>query len=460
MKSRLDISQKKEFKTGLVIPLIIYPVVFIFLAGWFGQTGLVPIGGDGLGFLLELAIYVVLFIFGVIELSKARIKNKREKKAVSAYRTTEGIFNLGDPQSIIESIILYQDYTSENLVFDIRKNNYCTKLLYHMLEKSSFIKLENNILYIDKGVDNKWLNELILTPLNGNIKAIQIGESCLVKFWSFSRENVVMFEETQQQLIYHFDTILDYSAKVRAGLKELSDYTARENWDENKARDIRSYIYDMGEFLYELWDTSEEIENQTRMKYFLPGKRGRTALDRTNPATCMFGYSFLYISIPLATNILFSMAWCGAAEWFLSSIVAFICSYPLAIIKTYTRLMKDEAEEVLTPEGQEIVDKIAGLKMFIKDYTQLKNPSTDNLYKIWDEFVLFAKLFGFNDKLYEIAKENGMEYENDELLDYFSKNNPILDNINKTNENVCLRIPYPVSKGRSAWYTKPEETGV
>lgn len=455
--ARLDISQEKEFSSVCAAPIIILPICIFAIQCWLGSTGALLFSAEvdnsnfntlqGTlveGLIAQAIVFAIILILLVILLIRAKRKDKKNKRPISVYRTTEGIFDLDDPESILETIVLYQDYTSENLMQDIRQNHFCNRLLFVIFQKKGWIRYDGQDLFIKKGIDNAYFQDNVIRLLDSSMKAIALGEELLSEDYCHSlfvrQSNLI--EETDTEIIYHINQISEYAKEIRDCLKESAEDIVK-NWDKTNASKFKSGTERMLCHGYTYKDISEMVENKVRLKYVDKGK-GKTANDRVNPIFVAAGSSILFVILLFAVYFIYaiSVGFQVSVDFFLG-IMIYAESVNLAILATYIRLMREESEEKLTPEGQEIVDKVAGLKMFIKDYTQLKNPSSDKLYKVWDEFVLFAYIFGLNSQLYWIAKENNMQYQNEELLDYFNKNDDLYKILLKINDDVARCLPYP-----------------
>ena len=457
---RLDVSQKQKFKTARKIPLIF---LFIFIlpiatyTGYSRRSEFDPVKDtiksyitsfDELyllkGMIPELVVFAICLAILIFFLVRSKKRNKA-KQTAEIYRSTEGIIDFDDPQSVLEMIVLYQDYISEDLVFDIRKDSLCANLLYNMLTKQELIRLEGQKLYVEN-VDDFWLEKLIL-PIDNTIRAIEVGAEIPSTF-NFNldfRSNLVLREEVDDEIVYHLDNIKEVAQKTRDGIetatKWCSQYYDRLRYTQRMPLDTVSSMFlgkvkKMMSFLTLPNKILEEVEDAVHTEYVYYEKPHNPYLLMTGLST--FFIALLFITFLIATSII------GLSQIILlpPAFAAFVLGYILSILATYVILLKEETTEELTDEGEELINRILGLKTFIEEYTQLGEPISDKVFGAWDEFVFFAKIFGLNDKLYEIAKENNVEYNNEEMFDYFKKNS-IVDDIFDINKKVCSKLRYP-----------------
>ena len=459
------------------------------------------------GIIAMCAIFAILLglaiVFYIRNYKKA--KDKIGESTSKVWRTTEGIFDINDPISVVETIVLYQDYTSQTIYKDLRKDDFCNVLLFNVFEKIGWAQYDggNGDLYLSKGIDNKFYKKFCYEPVAKTLNAIHVGEELLAKEWclsDFEKEDLNFMETLPSKSgmigeveVYHTKTIQDYGLKIKGAIRRgayamtdrsFSIKTGLGNplFKKDKmeyAKSFENYARMMARHKLDEYEVLEICERDVKRKYFVGSGQKLSKWDGDDIPSSRFSFQMPTGSLNgekkeikwggkvfwlmLVTVTITAIALIGAYNMVTGNVVfatlisSLVAGYFLSLVIGYSFLLLDEANEQLTPEGKEIVERIAGLKNFIKNYTQLKNPSTDNLYKIWDEFVLFANLFNLNSSLYEVAKSAGVNFKNQNVLDYF-KNNNGAEVLIRTNHCVCQNIVYPNLDYRSgngySWYIK------
>lgn len=442
---RIDAEQKQEFKAAaffvpfLALILIVPACCLLNL-----DEGFVDYLPEG-AFYVQLAVFGALFVLIIIALivTNRKASNKIHDVA-NVYRTTEGIFDFDDPQSVVEALVLYQDYTSERLFRDLRSDNYCERIIFNMLEKKGWIKFEDECLYVSKDANNAYVQKLYVAPLENSIKATEIAEAVFEKAnkgykLDPLKKDYVLTEELSEKegmqgevVAYHLDAMKEFFDKFGELTREVKvDYLSSE--------DKRAFDDAGVEINHLLIDHEDEIimvERDVKQKYFVD-KKGNAATHKSSPIITMIFFLILFGAVLVGTHM--GVDGMNGANTLSLTAVGFELAgaYVLSLIATYVRLVAEEKSETLNEEGQAIVDKISGLKNFIENYTQLKDPSNDNLYVIWNEFVFFARMFDLSRTLYEVAKENNKTFDNEEILDYF-KETDCVEKVFELNKQVCI----------------------
>lgn len=475
---RLDVDAGHKFRQSILLTLVCCGLFLFFqpyLIGFFGSgveldtVGIIAVG-------VVFAILLILIIAFII-LNYKKAKNKIKESTSSVWRTTEGIFNLEEPMSVVEALVLYQDYTSQSIHKDLRKDDFYITLLFNIFEKVGWAKYEDGNLYLRKDIENKYYKRFCYEPIAKSIESIKLAEELLDQDYckrDFEKEDLVFFEPvslkdgmTGQIEVYYLETIADYGRKLKGSIKKNAQgmINGASNWFEigrrmntTTAGFFSGYASQIGRPVLDSAEVLADCEWQVKEKYFLgenkreesggpsidlPDGLGNTTSVQWGGKITLVAFLFtimfiailfgVYALVDLTYPPLSAAAICIPGAWILSSFA------------TYSIALRNEANEKLTPRGQEIVERIAGLKNFIANYTQLKNPVSDNIYKIWDEFVLFAYLFNVNSNLYEVARDNGQQFENQSVVDYFESNKGA-DALIRTNHSVCQHISYPVLK--------------
>ena len=442
---RIDAEQKREFKAAsFFVPLIALFLVVVTGGILRVDAGFVDYLPDG-AFYVQFAVFVAIFALLIIALIvTAKKASKKIHDVANVYRTTEGIFDFDDPQSVVEALVLYQDYTSERLFRDLRNDNYCERIIFNMLSKKGLIKFENECLYVSKDAGNAYIKKLYLAPLENTCKALEIAKRVFekankgYKFEALAKDYVLTEELPEKEgmqgkvIAYHLDAMKEFFDK-------FEDLTTEIKVDYLSSEDKRAFDDAGVEMNHLLIDHEDEIilvERDVKQKYFVD-KHGEVATHQASPIISMIFFLLLFGAILVGTHILFDML-NGTETLSLTAVgFEFAGAYILSLIATYVRLVAQEKSETLNEEGQAIVDKISGLKNFIENYTQLKNPASDNLYVIWNEFVFFARMFDVSRTVFEAAKDNGKTFDNEEILDYF-KDTDCVEKAFALNKQACI----------------------
>ena len=240
--ARLDVGQEKEFGSVIVAPACIMPM--LFLCFWAGsmkagmlaekQATLDNVYGKGL--LIELVALAACLTLLLVWLIVAVVKNKKKRKPTAAYRTTEKVFNLDDPQSVLETLVLYQEFTSVNLHQDLKNNDRCNKMLFKMFEKAGWVSLAGSNLYVRYDVNNRYYKRFCLDFLDNTLKAVRIAEKLLAKEdnkFDFEKEDIEFVKDLGyvekfggEVKVYQLNKLYDYITKIRAAIKQ----TAYHGW--------------------------------------------------------------------------------------------------------------------------------------------------------------------------------------------------------------------------------------
>ena len=409
---------------------------------------------DPVGFVVVLIVFAVLLGLIIVTIVTANAKGVKKRKTDSGIcRDPSLVFNYNDPESIIETLILYQDYTGNQLNKSLYKNNLLNTIVFNMFKKLGWTREEDGKLYI-KNVDNNYLQYLCIRPLDNTIQAFSQAQEFNNQEWFDKKIEAPGNYKTVEgdTLIYDIDKMTEYSSKV---FKCIEDSARR--WCQGKGIKESFKVYNgsnanrfenmaLSLTRWRAGSNNEGIdyaEKTVKEKYFAE-KTVEKARKESKKSESLTGIYVLSAILAIAFLIVYHV-FGQNATFNTKALINFICvvfGLSLGNLFLYSKSLIREAGEELNPDGQEIIDRIYGLKRFIEEYTQLKNPSSDNVYRVWDEFAFFAGMFGLNDKLLNVAKENGMEYDNEKVLEYFEANETMMKVI-ATNYNVCGHVPYP-----------------
>lgn len=443
---RLDTEQKKEFKAAAIIVPIIALIALLPLLN-FVDSDRAAEASDG-GFFAELIVFALLFVVLIVALIVSfRKASKKVHDETIVYRTTEGIFNLDDPQSVVEALVLYQDYTSEHLFADLRADNYCERVLFNMFVKKGYLKLESDCLYVSKEANNTYIKNFYLIPLQNTCHVIELFKQALkntnqdYNLTKLDVEKTALVEELPGEegmcgavVAYHLNNIKEYLEKLKKLAKECKKgYRSRDNKDVFENSGIQ-----MNRLLVDHEDEIVVVERDVRQKYFTNTSGG------ASPVIVSILFMLLFVAVMVGSYYLVGsindVVYLNPLPFFPAILGAGI----LSVLATYVWLLNEEKAEMLNERGKAIVDKISGLKNFIQNYTQLKDPSNDTLYVIWDEFVFFAYMFGLSSNLYDAAKDHGKTFDNEGVLDYFKETNCV-DRAFDLNRYACVNVASAVS---------------
>ena len=122
-------------------------------------------------------------------------------------------------------------------------------------------------------------------------------------------------------------------------------------------------------------------------------------------------------SIAIAVYFIIAIAFHLGSMSVLTGYVIFLLAPLVFSYVEFLYSLVAEANEELTDEGQDVFDKVLGLRQFIVDFTNI--PNIDNVGLIaWDEIAIFASLFGLNDNVKTIFESEGIQLEHQEIYDY------------------------------------------
>ncbi len=444
---RIDSEQKREFKAAAGFALLLAIILILPACGIFKPNlGFVDYLPEAV-FAFEFAVFAAIFVLLIIALIVANRKaSKKIHDVANVHRTTEGIFDLDDPQSVLETLVLYQDYTSERLFRDLRIDNYCERIIFNMLVKRGWLAFEDGCLFVSQESDNYYIKKLYLEPIQNTLRVAEIAERAFNKvnkgyiLDELKKEYVFQEELPEKQgmhgkvTAYHLEEIKEFFEKLqKLASKVKDDFILKED---------KSAFEDAGIEMNGLFVDHEDeiilVERDVRQKYFVD-KKGNSATHRFSPILAISFFLLLFAAILVGTHVAYD-SFCGADTLSMTAIsFEFLGAYFLSLMATYVLLVNEEKSEKLNEEGKAIVDKISGLKNFIHNYTQLKDPTNDNLYVIWNEFVFFAHMFGLSSKLYDVAKENNKTFDNEGILDYF-KDTDCIERVFALNKQVCVDV--------------------
>lgn len=409
---------------------------------------------------IAFAVLLSLLILAIIIVNITG--STRKKSSGGICRDPSLIFDYNNPESIIETLVLYQDYTGEKIGTTLYKNNTSNMLMFNMFEKLGWIQEKDGKLYI-KNVDNNYLQRLCVRPLDNAIQAFnQVQEFNKQNWFSEKIEAPDVYKSAKGDiLIYDIDKMLEYSSKVDDCLYS-SAYAWRFSiinpvkYNKMSALNFKS----MAEKLT-YWaaggndDCIEYAESVVKRKYYEYKKKSWLG-KKLNTKNDVFALSAILTAVLIAIYYIFAQNPLSGIEYgfelFLGNGLNFICAIlglVLGNLSLYFKSLIGEERERLNPAGQEIIDRVYGLKRFIEEFTQIDKPISNDIYRVWDEFVFFASMFGLNVKLYNVAKYNDTKFDNEKVLKYFEENRTAVKVID-TNYNVCDEIPYP-DKDKYGW---------
>lgn len=119
-------------------------------------------------------IFAGILVFLLVSITITQKRGEKKRKQDSGIcRDPSLVFDFSDPESVVETMILYQDYTGEKLSKSLYENNRCNMIVYNMFTKLGWIKLEDDILYVKSGVNNDYLNHFCIRPIENALKAFE-----------------------------------------------------------------------------------------------------------------------------------------------------------------------------------------------------------------------------------------------------------------------------------------------
>lgn len=385
-----------------------------------------------------------------------KYKKKRVANLDSAgyYRDTKGIFDFDDPMSILEVLVLCNDY-SGGADFGIELNNENVRRLIvnTMIKTGAIVKITKDEIIVDeKKLDEcdagkKLLDIYFRTYPN------QINNLYRKAFFHLptcpKREN----EKTLlQQAIKPFafdisnltykrngNTIFNFkkASSAYSALIEIFRSVAAENRKMFKNFNLNSFFeslmlgldFDASEVVERLGKYTLKCQKDVRKKYFAKGGGKR---------------------FPVATFAV--VTYLGLAIYFYRDHLPSLSFYIILLLVPVVFLFFDylyylgrESYEVLNDEGQEIFNKVLGLRHFIVDFTNIPNVKDVSLIA-WDEIAIFANLFGLNEHVREIFKKEGIWLDHAEIYDYFRPVNE-LDFIDEKMGEFNLKLSAIANEG-------------
>lgn len=441
--TRLDVGQRAQFGQFVKTWVLLTPFLPIYTILIFAFYGKNPPAVIDLGIPKEygfsVAFGVIFLIYFLIFLVVFK-KSKKKIKPTTAYRSTEKVFDFDNPQSILESVVLYQDYCSKNIIKkDLRQDNNCNYLLFNTFKKAGWLKTTEEDVILRTDVKNPIYQTICYGALEGTLNSIVEAESILRKNnnveFSFKKQDE-LFKENGDYKIYHIHVIKDYAVELKRTLNKSVDELRTwkfKDWQEKESLAKFGEIH--AKKMYENYvnfnneNVIDYVEREVQKKYFKNSKK-MIAAGLKALLICFGNVALLAICCAHLTGIdlSFQQHLLLAAEY-----------VTLALFSLYIVFLNEEASEQLNPDGEQIYNKIAGLEYFIRDFTSIEDPLDEQITQmIWGDFIFFTAVFDLNTDVYEFAKKLGIEYKEEEIFDYFQPAD--FEKFSSTNHIICNGI--------------------
>ena len=426
----LDLEQQKKFKKIRNVlafyygALIVLPIVFFWDSLSSSQYS------AGAGFYLS-PWFLILLIVGlgvctVLAVGKFRKKKIKNISGAGYYRDTKGIFDFDDPVSILEVLMLCNDYSGGvGLGINLDSENVKRLIINTMIKSGAIVKISDDEIVVNEeklkdcpvgkelmlpyfskfpnlvnGVYRKVFFELPSKPKKA--EEAQILQSCIKPFACDYGDLT-----KKDGGINRFD--FKKSSSLFGALIEILRSVAAENRKMGKNFNLNSFFSNLRLTLDAYQTSSQKViesciiscQKSVKTRFFRNTKKPDYVVGSVAVA--------VYFIIAIALHI-GSMA--ALTVYFIFLLAPLVFSYV-----EFLHSLAGEANEELTEEGQGVFDKVLGLRQFIVDFTNIQN--IDNVGLIaWDEIAIFASLFGLNDNVKTIFESEGIKLEHQEIYDY------------------------------------------
>ena len=405
------------------------------------------------------AVYSIVFLLMLIRFLMLQLKGIKKVSVKGTYwRTTEGIFDFNDPQSIADVLVLWRDYSSSNILQNLHTNRTYDNLMFNIFEKVGFVSFDGERLFVYS--NNELVRKLCVETLDKSIASAIAINKILLRDFSCLKQNCYVIDNISEETFKERGSIDGKEATVFY-VKKLEDatlaltsslYQKTENFcttpcllaykKNNDAEVFKASVKRIHSVNY-VSDNDGIVsgEEACKKKYYKNEHSGSVSAKSFALVTAIFLFS-VAIYNALAGNGNWSQT------FFLTSIVA---SFLLGIFANYLCYLSQEVSEKLNDAGREKIEKIQGLKNFICDFTQLGDKDVNvNYLAIWDEFALFAHFFGLLPNLEPIAQKVGIDFDENDLAPYF-KENEIANIVLDCNQKLTCDLPYPDQVRDGVW---------
>lgn len=357
-----------------------------------------------------------------------RYKKKRIANLDSAgyYRDTKGIFDFDDPMSILEVLVLCNDYSGgADLGVELSNENVRRLIVNTMIKTGAIVKITKDEIVVDDAkldeceAGKKLLDIYFRTYPNqiNNLyrKAFFHLPTCpkrenektllqqAIKPFAFNISNLT--SKRKGTTIFNFKK----TSSVYSALIEIFRTVAAENRRMFKNFNLNSFFetlmigldFDASIVVEKLEKYTLKCQKDVKKKYF--AKSGGRRLPVASFAVVIY----------LALAVYFYRDHLPSVSFYIILLLVPVVFF----FFDYLYYLGRESSEVLNEEGQEIFNRVLGLRHFIVDFTNIPNVKDASLIA-WDEIAIFANLFGLNDNVRDIFRKEGIWLKHSEIYDY------------------------------------------
>ena len=440
----LDLKQQIKFKKIRKVlafyygALIAIPVVFFWNDLLSSQYGV-----DFSFYLSPLFLFCLLVTLSVCTcLAFAKYKRKKIEDISKAgyFRDTKGIFDFDDPVSILEVLILCNDYAGGvNLGIDLDNDSVKRLIINTMIKSGAIVEISpDEIVVNDKKLAQCGVGKELMEPylfkfpnlVNDVYRRVFFElPSCpkkdkekkileaSIKPFAFEHDNLVVKDDGNSCLN------LAKSLNIYKVLIEILRSVAAENRKFMKDFNLNDFFVNLGRAPDSFRVSRREIienctldcQRRVKDKYFISSRKRDLVAGGVATA--------IYFVLAIVTHI-------GCTSMFAGYAIMLIAPLVFAYVE-FLYSLASEADEQLTSEGEEIFNKVLGLRQFIVDFTNISNVYNASVIA-WDEIAILASLFGLNDCIKEIFEREGIKLEHQEIYDYLRP----LDELDAIDEKI------------------------